>query len=69
MSKTQKVIDKADQVLGDARSAPLILAFTQTLALLVYFPLKVLWFFSTILYGEDACTIARNKFNSEIDNK
>ena len=69
MSKLQKTIDKASNALEDQRVNPVIIAITQTLALIPYFSFKLQWFLSEIIFGKDACTIARNKLNSEFKNK
>ena len=69
MSKLQKTIDKASNVLEEQRVNPIIIAITQTLALIPYFSFKLQWFLSELIFGKDACTIARNKLNSEFENK
>ena len=69
MNKLQKTIDRSNKALEEQRNNPLVMAIVQTLAVPIYLSFKLQWFLSSLLFGEDACTIARNKLNSDYLNK
>ena len=69
MKLKQKTIYKAEKVLEDARTNPLLLALIQTYAAWIYLSFKVQWNLSKWIFGEDACSIARNKLNSDFNEK
>ena len=62
-----KILDKANEKLEDAAVNPIIVALTQANAGWLYLFGKWSWWLPEIIFGKDACTLARIKINQKLN--
>jgi hypothetical protein len=63
-----KLVDKVNEQLENTRVNPTYLMASQIAAAWLYIIFRVLWFIPEIIFGNDACTKARNKLNEKLNN-
>lgn len=64
-----KILEKTNETLENASIHPVILAVTQANAGWLYMFSRWSWFLPEIIFGKDACTMARIKVNEKLNKK